>query len=78
VRQFIAFHDTTTFGDRDEHPDDTQGRAGLWPAIAKFLRENHDWKLLFYYTNNNGLTVLHRVLETNDREATTTGVGHFK
>jgi hypothetical protein len=34
---------------------------GLVPAIKNFLEHNPEWKELEIYTNNNGLTVLHRV-----------------
>jgi len=33
---------------------------GLQPAIDEFLSNNPEWKLLEHYTNNNGLTILHR------------------
>jgi hypothetical protein len=62
VRRFIAFHDTTTFGDRDEQPvpPGDYEAAGLWSAISRFLKSNADWSLKFYATNNNGLTVIER------------------
>ena len=66
VRRYIAMHDTTTFGD---HGGGEVGdlvartKVGLWPAIAQFLRENRRWRLLFYLTNNNGMTVLERGVE---------------
>jgi hypothetical protein len=63
VRRYIAFHDTTTFGDRNEQPTpmESRGREGLWPAISMFLRDNRLWDLKFYATNNNGLTVINRI-----------------
>jgi hypothetical protein len=62
VRRFIAFHDTTTFGDQDEQPvpPGTNEAVGLWPAISRFLKSSPAWELKFYATNNNGLTVLNR------------------
>jgi hypothetical protein len=66
VRRYIAVHDTTTFGDRGgggEIDDmETPKKVGLWPALALFLREHQEWQLLFYLTNNNGMTVLERRL----------------
>jgi cephalosporin hydroxylase len=56
VRRFVALHDTSTFGDRGE----LSGTVGLWPAVARFLRQSPEWALAFYMTNNNGLTVLER------------------
>jgi hypothetical protein len=35
---------------------------GLWPAIDEFLKEHSEWKLEMRYTNNNGLTILSRVM----------------
>jgi hypothetical protein len=62
VQRFIAFHDTTTFGDRDEQPTQLGNyeATGLWPAISRFLKSGRDWNLKFYATNNNGLTVIER------------------
>ena len=34
--------------------------CGLQKAIDEFLKNNHEWKLLQKYTNNNGLTILKR------------------
>ena len=55
-RKYIVFHDTETFGHRDEIG---QG-PGLNPAIQEFLTTNPHWQLQHRYTNNNGLTVLIR------------------
>ena len=61
VRRFIAFHDTSTFGDQGEKASpEIPAPPGIWPAIAEFLRQNRVWDILFYYTNNNGLTVIKR------------------
>jgi len=60
VRRYIAMHDTTTFGDRGGGDMEAHTKIGLWPAIALFLREHREWRLLFYLTNNNGMTVLER------------------
>jgi hypothetical protein len=35
---------------------------GLWPAIEEFLENNNEWKLKKRYTNNNGLTILEKVI----------------
>ena len=36
--------------------------CGLWPAVEEFLRNNPNWVLKERYTNNNGLTILERVV----------------
>lgn len=56
ARKYLVFHDTTTFGNRDE----TMGGPGLWPAIEEFLEKNKHWEIAEKYENNNGLTVLRR------------------
>jgi hypothetical protein len=56
VKRFIVMHDTSIFGDFGE----ARMTVGLWPAIAGFLHGCSDWRLSFYFTNNNGLTVLER------------------
>lgn len=56
ARKYLAFHDTTSFGDKGE--DGTT--PGLWQAIDDFMENNPEWKLKARYTNNNGLTVLQR------------------
>lgn len=54
TRKFIAFHDTTLFGYRDE-----QGQGpGLIKAIQEFLASNPNWSIEEVYNNNNGLTIL--------------------
>lgn len=56
VRRFMVFHDTETFGHRDE-----MGTGpGLAPALEEFLGQTTQWRLQHRYTNNNGLTVLQR------------------
>ncbi|MBS0189285.1 MAG: hypothetical protein JSS51_14570 [Planctomycetes bacterium] len=64
ARRYIAFHDTSTFGDvgGGEAGDPEAARQrGLWPAIAEFLRAHREWRLQFLHTHNNGLTVIERV-----------------
>jgi hypothetical protein len=65
VKKFIAFHDTVSFGERDE--DDYAGvikekyeKCGLNAAINEFLEINPQWEVAEVFTNNNGLTVLKR------------------
>jgi hypothetical protein len=36
--------------------------TGLWPAVEKFLTENSEWKLKERFTNNNGLTILEKII----------------
>ena len=61
-RKYIIFHDTKTFGHRDElQCTHCTGRGpGLQPAIDEFLEANYHWKVLEVFTHNNGLTVLER------------------
>lgn len=56
TRKYIIFHDTTTFGSRDE----SGGGRGLNPAISEFLSVSPEWSVLHVFTNNNGLTVLQK------------------
>ena len=58
TRKYIIFHDTTTFGNRNE----SGGGKGLNPAISEFLSVNPKWSVKHVFTNNNGLTVLQKDL----------------
>lgn len=58
VKKFIAFHDTTTFGNKWETNENW-----LLPAMNKFLKEHKEWVMLRTYTNNNGLTIWRRLPE---------------
>lgn len=58
AKKYLVFHDTNTFGLRDEVGN---GSKGLLSAIIEFLIENPHWKFYKYKTNNNGLTVLSRI-----------------
>lgn len=60
ARKYLAFHDTTTFGYRNESDIFTHPYEGLRPAIAEFLEENPHWIMCNVYENNNGLTILRR------------------
>lgn len=57
VNKFIILHDTETFGDVGEN-----GEIGLWPAVEEFINDNKNWKIQARYINNNGLTILSRVI----------------
>ena len=62
VKEWIVFHDTTTFGDHDQTPAGGHGGGkGLWPAIEEFIGDGKMWKLSERYTDCNGLTVIKRV-----------------
>lgn len=54
VNKFIAFHDTHTYGVKQDDMNDT----GLIPAILEFMTEHPEWKIDYYSTNNNGFMVL--------------------
>jgi hypothetical protein len=65
ARKYIAFHDTNTYGLRNEGTDfqniEARTQEGLLPAIIEFLIENREWRFKKFLTNNNGLTVLERI-----------------
>lgn len=61
ARKYIAFHDTNTYGLKNEGGDNGQSTQGLLPAIIEFLIENRNWQFKLLRTNNNGLTVIERV-----------------
>lgn len=54
--KYLAFHDTTTYGEHGEIP----GTRGIWPAITEFLDAHPHWTIRERAGNNNGLTVLSR------------------
>jgi hypothetical protein len=56
ARQYIGFHDTTSF----EHNGEFGGR-GIWPAVQEFIDSHPEWQMIERRINNNGLTVLKRV-----------------
>lgn len=65
VRKFIAFHDTVSYGERDEHDytgviQEKYEKSGLNAAINEFLENNTQWEVAEIFTNNNGLTILKR------------------
>lgn len=44
---------------------------GLWPAVTDFLELNKDWEIKERYKNNNGLTILEKIVHidiVNDKE----------
>lgn len=75
--KYIILHDTTVdeiFGEtircgwNAKQQSITSGfpieeiNCGLWKAVEDFLKNNPDWILHERYTNNNGLTILKRVI----------------
>jgi len=77
TNKYIIMHDTTIFewhsesyfAKRDTSLESQQTgfsveeiEKGLWPAIEEFLFENHEWQLHERFTNNNGLTILKRII----------------
>jgi hypothetical protein len=57
ARKYIGFHDTTSYADNGEF-----GGKGIWPAIQEFIDSHSEWQLVERRTNNNGLTILKRIL----------------
>jgi hypothetical protein len=68
VRKYIIFHDTNSFGFRNEDNYETYslGREetnlpkGLIPAIDEFLFSNKEWYIHERFANNNGITIIKR------------------
>lgn len=67
AKKYLVFHDTHTYGCRDEKQNwrdfaDKRPVAGegLIKPIIDFVIENPHWKFKEFRTNNNGLTVLER------------------
>jgi hypothetical protein len=64
VKKYICFHDTTSYGYKDEIGffDTKDTNKGIWPAIEEFLDENkNEWVLEKRFTNNNGFTIIKRI-----------------
>ena len=73
VKKYIILHDTEAFKTSgefyqewiDNAPFKVSLNKGLWEAIEEFLdRNKHKWELHEHYTNQNGLTILKRKLDT--------------
>jgi tetratricopeptide (TPR) repeat protein len=60
-RKYMVFHDTNTFGLKNEGGEAYGTSQGLLPAIIEFLMVNPHWRFKKFLTNNNGLTVLERL-----------------
>lgn len=70
ARKFIIMHDTVTFGEFGHTVEDPANRyahvKGLNFAIQEFLEANeNDWAYDKIYYNNNGLTILKRIVTVN-------------
>ena len=74
---YIIMHDTTVDeiegetirnGWNAEEQSKTSGypieeiKCGLWKAVNEFLKNNNEWVLKERFTNNNGLTVLEKLI----------------
>lgn len=71
VSKYIAMHDTswgniddpTYEGDYSEYPPQyDRTKRGLWLAVEDFLKRHPEWTLYRRYENNNGFTILLRIL----------------
>tara|TARA_B110000977_G_scaffold100332_1_gene131666 strand:- start:2021 stop:2599 length:579 start_codon:yes stop_codon:yes gene_type:complete len=67
ANKYLIFHDTQTYGCRDEKENwrdfadkRPMPNEGLIAPIINFVIENPEWKFKEFRTNNNGLTVLER------------------
>ena len=56
VDQFIAMHDTETFGHRGKDGS----TPGLMDAVHDFILNTSGWRMLLHLKNNNGFTILER------------------
>lgn len=57
AREMIVLHDTETYGHRGE-----DGKTpGLQDVIRKFTKDHPEWGDMLHFSNNNGLTALHRL-----------------
>jgi hypothetical protein len=77
TNKYIIMHDTTVdeiYGETvrrgwNAHSQSVQSgfpikeiTCGLWKAIEEFLLDNSEWKIKERYTNNNGLTILEKIV----------------
>ena len=67
ANKFLVFHDTQTYGCRDEKENwrdfadkRPMPNEGLIGPIVNFVINNPEWRFKEFRTNNNGLTVLER------------------
>ena len=62
VSKYIAFHDVATYGYVGENLSfqNFAGTKGILPAIAEFLEENKEWKIVHHVDNNNGMMVIEK------------------
>ena len=67
ANKYLVFHDTQTYGCRDEKENwrdfadkRPMPNEGLISPIINFVIGNPEWKFKEFRTNNNGLTVLER------------------
>jgi len=66
VEHAIIFHDTTTFGYKDEFSNSKkQKKQGLRISIEEFLETNSDWEIKEIFENNNGLTILGKYVDNS-------------
>ena len=63
VKKYIGFHDTQTYGTKSEVFMGKIGSNGLLPAIIEYLISHPEWRFKIHRTNNNGLSVIERVLK---------------
>jgi hypothetical protein len=67
VNKWIILHDTTTYAHHSE-PNSSMNsledfgnpNLGLWDAVSQFLIDHPAWTVKERFTNNNGLTILHK------------------
>lgn len=71
VNKYIILHDTVEFGRKDETLYNEVSNniknyksefKGLLPALEQFLHKNKNWNIHEQFYNNNGLTVLKRII----------------
>lgn len=62
ARRYLMFHDTFTYGKRNEVDDgDRREVLGLLPAIGEFMEKNQRWQVAEQVQTGNGLLVLAKI-----------------
>ena len=80
VNKYIILHDTVSYANVDEKSADEMGflnenetnlPKGLWSAVEEFLYFNKNWIIWEKKPNNNGLTILKRIDNLQNKTSVT-------
>lgn len=58
VRKYLVFHDTTAYGEQGE-----DNGPGILAGIRRFLKEHHEWTLVYQTRAQHGLMIFSRLPE---------------